>query len=387
VVYPHVLERRERVNAMIDLTAGPGLEIGPLDSPLAPRETVPTVRYVDVTDQAALREHYRLDPNVHTDEIPVIDHVLTTPDGVLTLREAVRGTERFDWAIASHVIEHVPDLIGWLADLADVLEDGGRLILVVPDRRFTFDYHRQQTTVGQMLEAHDLQQTRPSVRAVFDHFSTAANIAAADAWEGVVPGEDAHTNTLAETVEMVARARAGDYVDSHVWTFTPTTFLDQISTLRDLALSKFEVVDLVPTVENGIEFYVVLRRVDRGATATSPGRDQEPGVDPLGRPEGHFPGSTRPETFVGATTVVRRANAQIDDLTSRLAELTQKCAALEAEQAVVRAESVALGEELALVKASERWRIGGAVATPAARLVGLARTVSAKGRRIRATSR
>ena len=140
------------------------------------------IRYVDVLDQEGLRRHYGPDPTVNKDAIPHIDFSMTTDVGVLSLAQPVRAGAPFDWVVASHVIEHVPDVLGWLDDLAEVTTDGAAVVLMVPDRRFTFDIHRQQTTVGQLLEAHGMRPSSPSIRAVYDHFASAAKIEPAQAW-------------------------------------------------------------------------------------------------------------------------------------------------------------------------------------------------------------
>ncbi len=50
-----------------------------------------------------------------------------------------------DLLVASHVIEHVPDLITWLREIASVLKPTGQARLAIPDRRYTFDLLRVET--------------------------------------------------------------------------------------------------------------------------------------------------------------------------------------------------------------------------------------------------
>lgn len=51
----------------------------------------------------------------------------------------------FDGLVASHVIEHVANPLGVLGEFFRVLRDGGKLLLVVPDRTRTFDAVRLPT--------------------------------------------------------------------------------------------------------------------------------------------------------------------------------------------------------------------------------------------------
>lgn len=46
---------------------------------------------------------------------------------------------RFNWTVSSHVMEHVPDPIGWLSEIFEVLKPGAVLSLALPDKKFCFD--------------------------------------------------------------------------------------------------------------------------------------------------------------------------------------------------------------------------------------------------------
>ncbi|THI93750.1 hypothetical protein E7Z54_20625 [Nocardioides sp.] len=50
-------------------------------------------------------------------------------------RRAAQAGAPFDWVFASRVIEHVPDLVGWLEQTESLVVEDGALVLVVPDRR------------------------------------------------------------------------------------------------------------------------------------------------------------------------------------------------------------------------------------------------------------
>ena len=176
--------RRERAMAMTPLTSGIGLEIGPLDKPIVLKGSA-SVRYVDIVGTVTLLEKYRDDPSVDAAQLAEVDFALQDSEGHLrTLPEVTEGEGPFDWVVASHVIEHVPDLIAWFDELAQVTVDGGHLVLMIPDRRFTFDALRPRTTTGQMLQAHTARDTVPSERAVYDHFRSYIDAPAKDLWSG-----------------------------------------------------------------------------------------------------------------------------------------------------------------------------------------------------------
>jgi SAM-dependent methyltransferase len=265
-VEPNLLRRRERLRSGLDVTAGRGLEIGPLSAPLVPRADA-DVWYADVLSTEGLREHYRTDPMVPADQIVEVDVSLYEAGRLRSISEATEGIGPFDWAVASHVIEHVPDLIGWLQDMADLLVDGGRLALVVPDRRYTFDARRPATSLGEVFTAHESADQRPSIRAVFDHFRDAVTISAHDAWRGVHPGPEARIHDLAFLRGMLDRFRTTDeYIDCHVWVFTPAELVGQLRDLAALGLVDFVVQEVLMTPVDEIEFHLVLRRLPRSAT-------------------------------------------------------------------------------------------------------------------------
>jgi hypothetical protein len=134
----------------------------------------------------------------------------------------------------------------------------------VPDRRYCFDVHRPPTTVGQMLEARELQATRPTTRAVYDYFSAAVHNDVRELWAGLPPSYDQRMHTTAQALDKVAEGRSGTYVDCHVWLFSPESFLEQMHELRTIGESSWIVDSMHPTRHHQIEFMVRLRRIPRG---------------------------------------------------------------------------------------------------------------------------
>lgn len=254
--------RRNHFLNLYDFSAGRGLEIGPLDAGIAD-PAIDRVSYVDVFDTEGIRRHYETDPNVILELIPTIDYPLHHEGAIRTLAEAASPGAPYDWVIASHVIEHVPDVIGWLGQVAELTADDGALVLAVPDRRYCFDRHRPPTTTGLAIEAHEAGDTRPSLRAVYDYFSSAVAVDTGALWAGArPPTRSARMHDRATVEAALERCRAGEYVDCHVWTYTPQSFLDQVRELRDLGLCDWYVEKLVP-VPRGLEFHAVLRRLPR----------------------------------------------------------------------------------------------------------------------------
>ena len=241
-----------------DISITPGIEIGPRDSPLVHKTQGP-VQYADYADADTIRS------NLHggnIDPARVLDVDIVTGGGSL----AAHVAKRVDYVVASHVAEHVPDLLGWLIDLRDVLTDGGTLGLAIPDRRFTFDRFRRESTIAEAVEAYLLRATRPSLRQVFDSAWPAVEIGVDQAWRNDIPehaGTEHRLSRLAPALELVRRLHADPvYNDAHCWVFTPASFLDLLEQAARMDLLPYTLQAFKPTEQGGYEFYAVLRRAD-----------------------------------------------------------------------------------------------------------------------------
>lgn len=249
-------KRQSRALSMIDLARTRGLEIGPLDRPVVTKE-MGHVAYVDHATASALREKYEGDPGVNVDQIVDVDFVHSDR----RLAKCVEG-DNFDYVVASHTIEHVPDVVGWLGEVAEVLTVGGILSLVVPDKRYTFDYLRPPSTPSEMMDSYLLGPRRPTFRQVYESLATSVELDVDQAWSGVLDVEDLrffHTEELA--LDAAQRATDGEYVDAHCWVFTPQSFFDALRFLIRLDLFDYKVRDFVPTTEGELEFYVALEKL------------------------------------------------------------------------------------------------------------------------------
>jgi SAM-dependent methyltransferase len=284
--------RRARVLQDLDPSVGRGLEIGPLFSPVVSKDEA-DVCYVDVYPTPVLRDVYADNHGLPFEDFVDVDCALEQDGEIRSLSAATAAHGPFDWVVASHVIEHVPDVISWLADVADVLVDDGRLVLAVPDRRFCFDACRPATTVGEMLLAHHNGDTKPSVRAIFDHYSSAVSISASDAWSGM-PGDVRRIHDLDYTRGQLRKSlEDGQYVDCHVWLFTPASFVEQLSVLAELGHLDFVVESMEATAVGDMEFHVTLRRLPRRLSGTARAARLATGFPPVPG-DGHPSGPSAP---------------------------------------------------------------------------------------------
>jgi predicted SAM-dependent methyltransferase len=240
-----------------DLSRSAGIEIGARGAPLIRREHG-NILYADHAPTEELRAN--LPPRVDPASLVEVD--IVTRGGPL----AAVAPSRADYIVASHVAEHVPDLLGWLNDLHDVLQPGGTLGLAIPDRRFTFDIFRNESTVAEAVEAYLLGATRPSLRQIFDSAWQSVDVTVSQGWDNDVPQQAgiAHRmERLRPAFELVREVhRSHRYNDAHCWVFTPASFLDIADQASRLGLFPFLLETFHPTGARGYEFYAVLRRTD-----------------------------------------------------------------------------------------------------------------------------
>ena len=250
------LDRRAALLQGLDVGSTRGLEIGPLHNPILRRPEA-RILYVDHLGTAELREKYRADPNVPGERIVPVDIVWSGG----SLREAC-AEARFDYVVASHVVEHVPDLIGWFGQLKSVLHPGGAIRLIVPDRRYCFDYRRESSSVADMILASGA--TIPGPRQILDFMLNVAPRDLEDAWRGTAASErvparheyDRAMATMRHALEHDA------YHDVHCWVFTPLGFARLMRQLAAYGLLGFACTQCTATAPQSLDFFVHMMATD-----------------------------------------------------------------------------------------------------------------------------
>lgn len=258
------MDRLEKLLLNITRTARI-LEIGPSHNPVAPKAAGWRTFVLDHATQADLREKYR-GHDVRHDRIEPVDFVWS--DGAI--HEAVPASEHgsFDACIASHVLEHLPDPVGFFASLEQLLTADGVISLALPDKRFCFDYFRPLTFVPAWIEAFESKSARHSRRALLESTVYQMTNGPHYAWGQFntmnlrLRGE---LDLAKKEAEPAGQSHSIPYVDCHAWCFTPSSFELLILELDALGLIGFRIAKLFPT--DGCEFIVLLRkgRSDYGA--------------------------------------------------------------------------------------------------------------------------
>jgi glycosyltransferase involved in cell wall biosynthesis len=242
------------------------VEIGPSYNPIAPKAHGWKTTTVDHATRAALTEKYRGHPGVDVDRIEEVDCVWISGSLADAVPAHLHGT--FDAFIASHVIEHTTDLVGFLDTAATLLANTGIVILAVPDKRYCFDYFRPLTTTGDVLDAHAARRSRHTRRNLFNHLAYVVKNDGAGAWGQSPVNELEFFHSIEEAAAAFANASDGaesPYVDSHAWQFTPASFELLLLELARIGETDWLVDQITPAT--GCEFFVRLRRGGGCATA------------------------------------------------------------------------------------------------------------------------
>jgi SAM-dependent methyltransferase len=249
------LSRREKLLGGLDLPNMVGVEIGALANPFVRREDG-EIMYVDYTDRDTLVAKYKSDPHVNVDNIVHVDAIW----GDNTLDDAVKG-RKVDYVVASHVIEHVPDMITWLNEIRSILKESGSVRLIVPDRRFTFDFLREETRVSDLLASYAVRARIPQPYSVIDHAMNVTTVDCQAAWEGKIDADKLVRLHAFDGVLKLAHDVVNNkaYHDVHCWVFTPKSFARLMGRLGELGLLDFACEGFHDTEAGFFDFFITLR--------------------------------------------------------------------------------------------------------------------------------
>ena len=186
------------------LLNGKGLEIGPLHRPMVKHDGM-DIDYIDRCTVAELREHY---PELS--ELPLVEpDILGDAENLDTVESG-----SYDFLISAHVIEHMKNPLQALKQWCRVLKPNGKLYLIVPDKRVTFDVKRVRTTLPHII----LDYYHPSDERDYEHYLDYAI--------------HVHDQTGADAIVEADRLIKTDY-SIHYHVFLPTDVLNLLNWFSD----------------------------------------------------------------------------------------------------------------------------------------------------------
>ena len=225
------------------------LEIGPFCRPL---KRGPKVEYLDVLDADQLRVRAGQTGNAAAGVPEMIHHV-----GDLDIVDRT-----YDAVLSSHAIEHQPDLVRHFQQVERILNPGGGYFLIIPDKRFCFDHFIAESTIADVLQAHEEQRRVHTLKSVIEHRALTVHNDHRRHWSGDHGNPERNRAARVRAALDEHAAAAGGYVDVHAWYFVPPSFRLIVNTLRELGMIGLEIAGLYHTARDRNEFCAILKKPD-----------------------------------------------------------------------------------------------------------------------------
>lgn len=258
------MNREEKILCHID-KQGHGVEIGPCYAPVAAKRLGYKVQVIDHMDRVGLISKYRA-MGVGPELLGNIEEVDFVWQGE-SYAELTGKSQYYDWIIASHVIEHTPDLIDFLNHCDSILKGDGVISLVVPDKRYCFDHYRPVTSLSKIIDCHFQGNKMHSPGTAAEFYLNAVVRDEKLLWSSNTAGDYRLCHSLEDARQAMKLALDGQsYEDYHSWCFLPHSFRLLIHDLFNLELIPFQEVEFFPTA--GFEFFVTLGRDGKGLSTS-----------------------------------------------------------------------------------------------------------------------
>lgn len=236
---------------------GIGLEIGASFNPIAPKKEGFHVDTMDYMTRENLIEKYRSQrttPTEHIEElIEEVDYVWNGE------KYSDLVEKKYDYIISSHLLEHVPDVIGHINDCYQILKEEGIYSLAIPDKRYCFDIFRKETTFEDMIQK--MGAVGYSDASIIDYVSNIVKNGEDISWDKLCTRKDFSHIYSEETIrKLISNPKEYD-IDIHVSVFTPESFKKIMDELYARKIIKMPLVYIDDETEYG-EFFAVFKKTD-----------------------------------------------------------------------------------------------------------------------------
>lgn len=130
--------RAEELQKVVSLKGKSFLELGAQAAPTLLKDEA-DIWYLDYETKKEARKNFKDRPEMWK-KIVETDILVKTDDYWKYTKQ------KFDCVIANHVIEHTNDIIYWLQSISRLLKKNGYIFLAIPDKKYSFDKYRSNTT-------------------------------------------------------------------------------------------------------------------------------------------------------------------------------------------------------------------------------------------------
>lgn len=240
------------------------LEIGPYFSPLYPKSEGYNTEIVDYLDEVNLRKKCSKAEN--SNRIEKVDYICSRH-----YADIIQKYKFYDIIAASHVIEHLVDMIEFFNDCSQLLKENGKIKLIIPDKRYEFDYFKEETSIRNVIDQHIYRKDsiNHSMGTAVESMLYNVHIQKLNTYipnSALVYKEDmkfswhrSEVDIVTKVSEVIDNYNEKEYTNRHSWLFTPKSFEILIYQLNILGYIDFMLEEII-IVKNSIEFYVILKK-------------------------------------------------------------------------------------------------------------------------------
>jgi SAM-dependent methyltransferase len=236
------LNRFNYLSKLVNLKDSEGLEIGACDLPTVPREA----GKCEFADFRSAEEMSRL-WNLQLETVMPVQYILKRDTKVHHQID-----KKFDYVVLCHVIEHIPNMIGYIKDLHNLLKTGGVMLIVCPDKRRTPDASRPSTTIEHLLDDYYNDCYYPSLEHILEFGKT---------WFDELKQKS--LRSAKEFYEWGSQNFESGLADAHCHVWTDEEFFTQIQYLIDgEILDGLKIIDKSYNDPLYNEFSIALKAVE-----------------------------------------------------------------------------------------------------------------------------
>jgi hypothetical protein len=239
------------------------LEIGPYNRPSLLKSQYPNVMYMDCFTSEQIRENIdKYATESVTTEIPEHIDIVVDP----TKRPSFSTNIKFDFLYSAHNIEHYPDIINHLNEMASLAAAmHTKFFVTVPDKRYCYDHFQNESDYTEMIDAYLEKRNKHTFASYLRHivYSTHNNIW--EHWHGVhginprtIPINLNYATDIRHKIDAASDERQRKFADIHAWYFTPESFQYNINMTNQLGLQPWYVEAITQPEKFSPEFHAVL---------------------------------------------------------------------------------------------------------------------------------
>lgn len=226
----------------VELKESEGLEIGACDLPTVPKE----VGNCEFADFRSAEEMIRL-WNLPPETVMPVTYILKRDSKIHRQID-----KKFDYVVLCHVIEHIPNPIGYIQDLQKLLKPGGVILIACPDKRRTPDASRPSTTIEHLIDDYYNDCNYPPLEHILEF---------AKAWSDEIRQKS--VESAREFYEWGRQNFESGLADAHCHVWIDEEFFTQIQYLIDgKLLEGLKIIDQSYNEPLYNEFLIALKAVE-----------------------------------------------------------------------------------------------------------------------------